>query len=106
MAMATTGEATLDYDRMSEADHAHRMREPIAFYRGARDCEESTQRNADAGVAFHGLTRGAEAAYRAGWAHVALRRPRLECNQLGGGPYPLCMCYVCADARSRKAVRP
>lgn len=105
MAMATTGEATLDNDRFSAEDQRLYLREPIAFYRGARDCEESTQRNADVGVAFHGLTREPEAAYRAGWAHRALRRPRLECNQLGGGPYPLCMCYVCADARSRKAVR-
>ena len=40
-----------------------------------------------------------------GSAYARAESARLECNQLGGGPYPLCMCYVCADARSRKAVR-
>lgn len=76
--MATAGRPTLEHERMSEDDQRLYLREPIPFYRGARDCEEAAQPSADAGVVFHGLSREPEAAYRAGWAHVALRRPLSE----------------------------
>lgn len=44
---------------------------------------------------------------KAGQARQAAERKRtpLECVQLGGGPYPLCQCYVCFSARQRKAVQ-
>lgn len=37
-------------------------------------------------------------------ARALARVAPLECVQLGGGPYPLCQCYVCNAARQRKAV--
>ncbi len=37
-------------------------------------------------------------------ARAIAKASDLECVQLGGGPYPLCQCYVCNAARQPKAV--
>lgn len=52
-------------------------------------------------------TSKSRATMKAGQARQEAERHRtpIECVQLGGGPYPLCMCYVCNAARQPKAVQ-